>query len=132
MAQTCGRGLSVFGGGKLGAAFAVLLLMDAVCVSKQTQKEMTYRVVECWRISSLKGTGGAGLSACSGSGGISQLSASLELLLLLVATTEPDMVVDERDTLAPESFITMAKAVLLGKGEFGNGVWRRVCLARAG
>lgn len=45
--------------------------------------------------------------------GSSQLSALLEVLpllvLLLLDTTEPDMVVDERDTLAPESFITMAK-----------------------
>lgn len=40
--------------------------------------------------------------------GISQLSASLaEVLPLLALTTEPDMVVEERDTRAPESFITM-------------------------
>jgi hypothetical protein len=45
--------------------------------------------------------------------GCSQLSASLALLPVLLDTTEADMVADERDTLAPESFITMAKACLV-------------------
>lgn len=117
MEQTCGRGLSVLGGGKFGAALGVVLTVIVDAGNKHQNGQLSGEAY-CWKggllcgsgIWGKGGTGGAGLAPATRERCSPESSALLAALLptLAPAVVELDML-EARDTLWPESFITMAR-----------------------
>lgn len=123
MEQTCGRGLSVLGGGKFGAALGVVLTVIVDAGNKQQNVSAVRReaylfgwkgvfwVRVCPLEGSLegswRGTGRAPATRERCSPESSALGAALPPALA-PAVVELDML-EARDTLGPESFITMAR-----------------------